>query len=781
MKTKNGVTLVVLIATIVIAIILVSVSVVAVGNSIKNANLLSFKQELNEIYQEVIRYYTLSGEFPSLDDEKILYSEISSMSSNSEKIEAEFTINNDTNSYFVKIDLSKLNFDRTVRGTARTSKDVFIVAYPTFNIYYLDGYKEGSDIYFSLANLGNNEKISQDNITSDIVSQSGDLRVKKLTNNWTNELDIQITTYIENGEVLKAIIPIDNQGNTAESTISTQNEKTNDIKLTTLEGIGFTSDQKSAFNSVNQENKNIIITKTLNGNKTGEVKVDLYNYDGILPTVATNNSFSSTAEYNECTLIGIADLLSGVKAVKYQYYHKIEDGSESLYLENEDKYLASNIKETGKEATLKNGNAIIKVPKNVVSVKYIVIDNAENVSAVSQINTKTAVFIDYKTMQGTNTSITFKLRLNTEVSMQECYSEISIDGENYISKYNYTIANIINGNYEEHTYTDIVNMHDFIYIKITAKTTENEIETRIIKVSTSNFATEGTRIKSNSTWNNPYIPEGFVHTTGNVRNGFVIQDVSNTSNKYNEFVWIPVDYIKTTVSSTYVTNPKTLSTTLDFVSNWQISDSATKSALETTALASTYTQKYDSTDLTEYNAILNSINTYGGFYVARYEAGSTEARASNSSVASPVVVRKNAYPYNYINVSNSLSNVNDGAINLCRNMYNKTDLKSNLIYGFEWDAVMYFISILNSNVSNSNSFGNYTSVRNTGIDENCITGNIYDIAGNLEEWTMEVYDNTTRVVRGGNSTYKGTAYRNISYSVENKLQNVGFRPALYII
>lgn len=782
MKNKNGITLVVLIATIAIAIILLSVSIVAIGNTIRNSNLLSFKDELTKVYQEVTRYYTLSGDFPKLTDEKILYSDISDMSSDSETFEAELELNNDTNSYFMKIDLSKLNFDRTVRGTLRNSKDIFVVAYPTFNIYYLDGYKEGNDIYFSLANLGTNEKITSEDANIVSVTQSGDLRVKKLTNNWTNLLNIQVTTYMEEGETLKASIPVDNDGNYAEATISTTTSITNDIKLTTLNSIGFSQSQIYNFNILEQSKKTITITKTLNGNKTGEVVVDLYNYDAINP-ITTNCTYTSSSnpEYNEITLSGLQDSLSGIKTVKYVYYSKIEAGNTVLYSQDANVYTPSYIKENGNEAKIVNGNAVLKVPKGVTLVKYVAIDNADNASSVSEINTKTTVFIDYKTISGTNTSITFKVGLNTSSAISECYSEFSLNGEDYVSKYNYNVSNVTNGNLHEHTYTDIINLRDFIYIKITAKTTSNNIETRIIKVSTSNFETEGTRIKTEARWDNPYIPEGFIHTTGNVLTGFVIQDVTDTDNKYNEFVWIPVNYIKTAVNSTYVANPKTLSTLDSFVTNWKIQSSISKSTIDTTALSSSYVQKYDSTDLTEYEAIVSSINTYGGFYVARYEAGSLEVRDSNSSDISSAVVRKDAYPYNYIKIATSMSNLTSGAIYVCRNMYNNLDVKSNLIYGFEWDAMMYFISLLNKNVSDSSSIANYTSVTNTGINESYVTGNIYDVAGNLEEWTMEMYGSTKRVIRGGNSSYKGAGYRNISYSITSKLQNVGFRPALYII
>jgi len=112
-----------------------------------------------------------------------------------------------------------------------------------------------------------------------------------------------------------------------------------------------------------------------------------------------------------------------------------------------------------------------------------------------------------------------------------------------------------------------------------------------------------------------------------------------------------------------------------------------------------------------------------------------------------------------------------------------TDIKSNLVYGFEWDAIMYFISIFNKNVSSSAGFGNYnySNILLTGSNDSYSTANIYDLAGNLEEWTMEVYNSNTRVARGGNNSVQAASQRNYSYSTNTAYQNVGFRPALYIL
>lgn len=122
---------------------------------------------------------------------------------------------------------------------------------------------------------------------------------------------------------------------------------------------------------------------------------------------------------------------------------------------------------------------------------------------------------------------------------------------------------------------------------------------------------------------------------------------------------------------------------------------------------------------------------------------------------------------------------------------NETGVNSTLIYGVQWDAMMRFLSgVDNPNWQNeidgktnpnydkiypgnkrlfildSWGMGNYTYFDNDALLEMCRTTdncvkNIYDLAGNLSDWTMEAgfvnIDQTTgeevwgRVARGGSS------------------------------
>ena len=68
----------------------------------------------------------------------------------------------------------------------------------------------------------------------------------------------------------------------------------------------------------------------------------------------------------------------------------------------------------------------------------------------------------------------------------------------------------------------------------------------------------------------------------------------------------------------------------------------------------------------------------------------------------------------------------------------------------------------------------------TGSVETDVSKNIYDLAGNCLEWTMEAYGTNSRVIRGGyyNYTYpvSGRDYDDPAYNNGN----YSFRPTLYI-
>ena len=120
-----------------------------------------------------------------------------------------------------------------------------------------------------------------------------------------------------------------------------------------------------------------------------------------------------------------------------------------------------------------------------------------------------------------------------------------------------------------------------------------------------------------------------------------------------------------------------------------------------------------------------------------------------------------------------MSDVSEGAVYLCNNLYTPTNTNygatSMLCTGATWDSMLDFIKDSSHSVTNSTTWGNYSnyntannytegtagyeknagSLQNTGSSENWKANNIYDLAGNVEEWTQEANNTDSRACRGG--------------------------------
>ena len=299
------------------------------------------------------------------------------------------------------------------------------------------------------------------------------------------------------------------------------------------------------------------------------------------------------------------------------------------------------------------------------------------------------------------------------------------------------------------------------------------------------------------------IPDGFYYVGGTKEEGIVISDDSNDANKGtswevaktlkgNQFVWVPVED-----DSAFKTYEGYYEGDID-------------SMLE--KCKEPYEKGYVN-EVDEYNAMKESVLEHDGFYVGRYEAGttSTEPRAENSGIEDDVVVKQGANVYNYIGWSNSVSMTNKtgGAVQKAKEFANEkgyTSVTSTLMYGVQWDAIMAWIEprykdksnaeelVAEKNfVADSTGKGNYKEDKNTnpwkgkvtttGVSDNYDIKNIYDLAGNVYEWTMESYDTYNRVYRGGCYDATGSdgpaSYR-YYYDPANSRASIGFRLTLYL-
>ena len=266
------------------------------------------------------------------------------------------------------------------------------------------------------------------------------------------------------------------------------------------------------------------------------------------------------------------------------------------------------------------------------------------------------------------------------------------------------------------------------------------------------------------------VPKGYtassVATENKVSEGFVIYENTNGEDKKeevndnnkdtarttrNQFVWVPV----ANPSEMYGTDKDgkkrgklyNFSASGIIAENWTEQGGVMSITSETSYREPDVLESFDSSNSvtisqleTEFNNMIESVKRYGGFYIGRYETG-------NLSQEKASIIKNNS----------------DIGNQTWYTMYKKAkgiavnnNVTSSMIWGSQWDATMRWM--YNSGNAEKKKYtydsrgkGNYSSDSPiaTGSIEAYAVNNIYDMAGNVSDWTIEAYGTILRDGRGG--------------------------------
>ena len=316
---------------------------------------------------------------------------------------------------------------------------------------------------------------------------------------------------------------------------------------------------------------------------------------------------------------------------------------------------------------------------------------------------------------------------------------------------------------------------------------------------------------------NPYLPKGFRKVSGTtLDNGYTIQDSTG-----NQYVWVEVPkktevYPTAGLEITEFTESEYTAIETDLHTYTNDYRSSYKDEYYSDAATGLTSEQY--TQLKQ--KMLKSVYQNGGFYIGKYETGTETARTSGDASTAPTetpVIKQNAYPYNYVTCSQAQT--------LATTKMESGDRTTSLLFGVQWDLTLKYLEKKGTSKADlgrdSTSWGNYGnnawSITNenlkyaeyknsflqswttateksktdserillsTGADESFSKMGIYDLAGNVWEWTLENASKTDYpcAIRGGSCAYTGSgspaSYRNNS-DAASVSYFYGFRCVLY--
>lgn len=339
------------------------------------------------------------------------------------------------------------------------------------------------------------------------------------------------------------------------------------------------------------------------------------------------------------------------------------------------------------------------------------------------------------------------------------------------------------------------------------------------------------------------VPNGFYYVGGNKNSGVVISDDERDKNKFVGKADVPAGAVYNSDGTVKTENLSSEEQAQTLFGNQFVWIPCTVEEYKKCDVWNGTTQTGTTLQNANWDFKTNTaekvqIEKYEGFYIGRYEAGTSNLTSSKIDFSKGYTTSdwtNTNFRAEFITSGNITSKAGEipyyhadyeTAVKMTEEMYKNDDKRtksvtSGLVTGTMWDVTLNYLKSQNSSLNLTNSdWGNYINstlteckgryltvnssngstsdivlnsdgarhygIMTTAASEDTKKNNIYDMAGNVWEWIQEmVYSNTTEsyILRGGSY---GAAYG--SYPVCYRIVNIatrtpvdgGFRPVLYI-
>ena len=312
---KKGFSMVALAASLTIVMILLTTVTISVVNSLNNSRKVQFALEINSIEASINTYYVANGEYPTGSSVAL---DLTGIDSYKDQILANGEVPTSDNKVILyEIDYSKIGNLTTNLGNGKNGEnDIYALSQETGRVYYLQGLKIGSEVYFTLTEDLKNVLSQERN--GDIFEPNNAIIFLPSTKEWTNE-EISVTVKVPKDYIINSIN-------------ATKTGSDNNYNLYEAKGTS---------------NFNIEIKYTTDEDTTN-VKVANYavtNFDNVKPKLVIDNNINEIVdETTDAGFINIterSDSISGVKFVKFEEGNIKEDEAYE-YFQNNGKLVEEN-------------------------------------------------------------------------------------------------------------------------------------------------------------------------------------------------------------------------------------------------------------------------------------------------------------------------------------------------------------------------------------------------------------------------------------------------------